>query len=86
MFKLFKQNEGVFPFLTGTLPDERAMAAAYLRVFTSEDGQKVLQHLQQTACRGQNGMNANDAQLRYQAGQRGMVAFIERMILKARQG
>lgn len=86
MFKFFKQNEGVFPFLTGTLPDERGMAAAYLRVFTSEDGQKVLQHLQQTACRGQNGMNASDAQLRYHAGQRGMVAFIERMILKARQG
>ncbi len=59
---------------------------AFTRLFCSEDGQKVLAHLQTITFQRALGPGSPDEHLRYMEGQRAMVATILRLIDRGRQG
>lgn len=62
----------------------REIEKTFARLFATEDGQKVLSHLQViTFCRAL-GPTVADEQLRYVEGQRAMVATILRLIDRGR--
>ena len=58
---------------------------AFARLFATEDGQKVLAHLQVLTFQRALGPGVADEQLRYIEGQRSMVATILRMIDRGRK-
>ena len=66
--------------------ETRDIERAFARLFTSEDGQKVLSHLQVITFQRALGAGSTDQQLRYLEGQRAMVATILRLIDRGRNG
>ena len=62
----------------------REIEKAFARLFASEDGQKVLSHLQAITFQRALGPSVADEQLRYLEGQRAMVATILRLIDRGR--
>ncbi len=72
-----------------SLPDPakfemREIERAFARLFTSEDGRKVLSHLQAITFQRALGATAPDEQMRYAEGQRSLVASILRLIDRGR--
>lgn len=63
----------------------RDIEILYARLFSSEDGQKVLTHLQLGNLQRSIGTNASDAQLRYAEGKRAVVSDIVRRVSRGRQ-
>lgn len=62
----------------------RETEKAFARLFATEDGQKVLSHLQVITFQRALGPGVADDQLRYLEGQRAMVATILRLIDRGR--
>lgn len=56
----------------------------FARVFLSEDGKKILSHLQSLTMERTLGADASDASLRYIEGQRSMLSMIFRLIDQGR--
>ena len=67
-----------------TVLDNRDTERAFARLFTSEDGQRVLGHLQAMTFQRALGPDTSDQQLRYLEGQRALVASILRLFDKGR--
>lgn len=63
----------------------REIEKAFARLFASDDGQKVLAHLQVVTFQRALGPGVADEQLRYMEGQRAMVATILRLIDRGRR-
>lgn len=63
----------------------REVEKSFARLFATEDGQKVLAHLQVVTFQRALGPEAADEQLRYLEGQRAMVATILRLIDRGRR-
>jgi len=63
----------------------RDVEKSFARLFASEDGQKVLAHLQVITFHRALGPSVGDEQLRYMEGQRAMVATILRLIDRGRK-
>ena len=64
--------------------EAREIERLFARLFSSEDGQKVLSHLQAITFQRALGPGSADAQLRYVEGQRSLVATILRLIDRGR--
>lgn len=64
--------------------EQKEMDRCFTRLFSSEDGKKVLAFLQVMTFHRAAGVNTTDDQLRYMEGQRSMVATILRMIDRGR--
>ena len=64
--------------------DQKSIENAFVRVFSTDDGQLVLSHLQSITFQRALGPDAPDAQLRYMEGQRAMIATIMRLIRSGR--
>ena len=62
----------------------REIEKAFTRLFLTEDGQKVLAHLQTMTFQRALGPNVADQELRYLEGQRSMIATILRLIDRGR--
>lgn len=63
----------------------REVEKAFARLFATQDGQKVLAHLQVMTFQRALGPASPDEQLRYMEGQRSMVATILRLIDRGRK-
>lgn len=63
----------------------REIEKAFARLFASNDGQKVLAHLQVITFQRALGPGVGDDQLRYLEGQRAMIATILRLIDRGRK-
>ncbi|MCB1556838.1 MAG: hypothetical protein KDJ15_05945 [Alphaproteobacteria bacterium] len=81
--KLFRKSS--LKLLPSPKTDRRAMEIAYARLFSGEDGKKVLAHLQAMTFLRAFPAEADDSQLRYVEGQRALVATIMRMIEAGRR-
>ncbi len=66
--------------------DQRAVERACARLFSTEDGKIVLNHLQALAFMRVYGPDATDVQIRYAEGQRALVGQLLRLITAGRQG
>jgi hypothetical protein len=66
--------------------EARDIERLYARLFSSEDGRRVLAHLQAVTFGRALGPASPDAQLRHMEGQRAMVATILRLVDRGRQG
>ncbi len=66
--------------------EQRDIEKSFARLFTSDDGQKVLAHLQVMTFQRAYGPDSNESQLRYAEGQRALVAAILRLIDRGRNG
>ena len=92
MLNLFKPNSGggtadlVYDAMEAVKADQQDIERAFARLFLTEDGLKVLSHLQVMSFHRAHGPSAPDEQLRYAEGQRAMVASILRLIDKGRNG
>ncbi len=64
--------------------DQSDIEKAFARVFSTEDGQCVLSHLQSITFQRALGPEASDTQLRYLEGQRAMIATIMKLIRSGR--
>ncbi len=94
MFDLFKKPELpheavtqsglVYQGVDVSKLEAREIERIFARLFLSEDGQKVLGHLQAITFQRALGPGAADEQLRYLEGQRAMVATILRLIDRGR--
>lgn len=60
--------------------DRRETEKAYARLFSTEDGRRVLGHMQAMTFLRAYGPDAADAQLRHAEGQRALMASVMRMI------
>jgi hypothetical protein len=74
-----------------SLPDPRRyemreIERAFARLFSTEDGQKVLSHLQVITFHRALGAATPDEQIRYTEGQRSLVAIMLRLIDRGRNG
>jgi len=63
----------------------REVEKAFSRLFSSDDGQKVLAYLQVVTFQRALGPGSSDEQLRYMEGQRAMVGTILRLIDRGRK-
>ena len=63
----------------------REIEKAFARLFASDDGQKVLSHLQVITFHRALGPGVADEHLRYTEGQRSMIATILRLIDRGRK-
>lgn len=63
----------------------RSVERAFARLFSTEDGQKVLAYLQVLTFQRALGPVTPDEQLRYQEGQRALMATILRLIDRGRK-
>jgi hypothetical protein len=66
--------------------EARETERLYARLFSTDDGRRVLSHLQAITFGRALGPASSDSQLRYVEGQRAMVATILRLIDRGRQG
>ncbi len=64
----------------------RDIERTYARLFSSDDGKRVLAHLQVMTFHRALGASSPDEQLRYIEGQRSLVATILRLIDRGRNG
>ena len=78
------KSDFVLPDINGI--ERRDIEKSYARVFSSDDGKKVLAHLQSISFMRAYGAEASDAQIRYAEGQRALVATIMRMVNNGRSG
>ncbi len=96
MFNYFKKDAPCLPMSTVekglvhkpydmSKAERRDVERAFTRLFTSDDGQKVLSYLQVITFQIALGPDSADEQLRYMEGQRAMVATILRLIDRGRQ-
>lgn len=60
--------------------EQKEIERSFARLFSTEEGKKVLAWLQVMTFQRTSGSNTTDEQLRYMEGQRGLVASILRMI------
>lgn len=89
--KIEEANDGMQEFsnipifqLSNHQTEQRDVERAFARLFSSDDGRRVLSHLQaMTFCRAL-GPSAPDEQLRYAEGQRALMANILRLIDRGR--
>lgn len=96
MFNLFEKKNEVLPISNAEKglvhkpyePDKaelREVEKAFARLFLSDDGQKVLSHLQVITFNRALGPTSPEEQLRYLEGQRSLVATILRLIDRGRK-
>jgi hypothetical protein len=78
------ENRPVYAAPTPGRMDMQDIERTYARLFASDDGQKVLAHLQVMTFHRAMGPSCPDEQLRYMEGQRAMVASILRLIDRGR--
>ncbi len=64
--------------------EQRDIEKSFARLFATDDGQKVLSHLQVMTFQRALGPTTTDEQLRYTEGQRSLVATILRLIDRGR--
>ena len=93
--KLFKREENlptsmsqrdlVYSAAQSAKLEQREIARSFSRLFSSQDGQRVLAHLQVMTFHRVLGPGSEDVQLRYLEGQRALVATILRLIDKGRE-
>lgn len=83
---LSRSEEGLVytPSETGRI-ELRDIEKSFARLFSTDDGKKVLAYLQVMTFHRALGPNNSDAQLRYAEGQRAMVASILRLIDRGRK-
>lgn len=87
MLNLFKQRSDgdyVYDALQAVKFDQRDMERTFARVFSSDDGRKVLAHLQVMGFHRTLSPVSSDEQLRHAEGQRAMVANILRLVDRGR--
>lgn len=87
MLSLFKQtNNGdlIYDALKTVKYDQRDIERTFARLFSTEDGRKVLGHLQVMSFHRTLSPASSDEQLRHAEGQRAMVASILRLIDRGR--
>ncbi len=65
--------------------EQREIERSFARVFSSEEGKKVLAWLQVMTFQRVSGATTTEEQLRYMEGQRSLVANILRMIDRGKQ-
>ena len=65
--------------------EQKEIERSFARVFSSEEGKKVLAWLQVMTFQRVSGASTTDEQLRYMEGQRSLVANILRMIDRGKQ-
>lgn len=65
--------------------EQRDIERSFARCFGTEDGQKVLSHLQVLTFQRAYGPDSSDEKLRYTEGQRALVGMILRLIDRGRQ-
>lgn len=66
--------------------EQKDIERLFARLFSTEDGEKVLAYLHHTTFQRAFGSNAAEEQLRFSEGQRALVATILRLIDRGRQG
>lgn len=66
--------------------DEKEIALAFARTFSSVEGAKVLAHLNRITRERHLGPTSSDAELRYLEGQRALVAQIMSLVLRGKRG
>ena len=71
---------------TNPPPDPAELARAFARTFGHADGRLVLAHLRRLTRERTLGPDAPDATLRHLEGQRQLVAQIEALIARGREG
>lgn len=64
----------------------REIEKSFARVFSSEDGKRVLAHLQAVTFQRALGAESSEQSLRYAEGQRALMAMVLRMIDRGRGG
>ncbi len=87
LFKPFVPVPDVPPFMLPELKrlDQRTVERACARLFATDDGRIVLNHLQAAAFMRVYGPDATADQIRYAEGQRALVGQILRLIAAGRQ-
>ena len=75
MFKKLKISTELKALFLNGVPRRK-----YARLFMSDDGKKVLAHMQAQCYERSLGMEASDQALRFQEGQRSFVSMIFRMV------
>lgn len=83
---MFKTKESQ-PFYIAPLPEKmemREIEKSFARLFSTEDGQRVLGHLQGITFQRALGALSADEELRYTEGQRALMAKILRLIDRGR--
>jgi hypothetical protein len=66
--------------------DQRSVERAFARLFSTDDGKFVLNHLQGMVFLRTHGPDASDALIRYAEGQRALVGQMLKLIQAGRQG
>lgn len=64
--------------------EQREIERSFTRLFSSDEGKKVLAYMQVMTFQRAGGANTTDEQLRYMEGQRSLMAAILRMIDRGR--
>jgi hypothetical protein len=75
-----QNNRPVFELPDTGAEEKRGIERSYARLFSTEDGQRVLAHLQGMTFLRAYGPDAEDNHIRYAEGQRALVASILRLI------
>lgn len=83
--KIFPARTAAFEIPPPSRAEARDIERAFARLFATEDGKTVLSHLSTITFMRAAGMDAPDALLRYQEGQRALLASILRLIDRGRQ-
>ena len=83
--KSSSNNRPVFEMPELPRSEKQQVEKIYARLFSTEDGQQVLAHLQSIAFLRAYGAESSDAQIRYAEGQRALVATIMRLVNAGRQ-
>lgn len=94
MLKLFKRNnpsglsavEAGQVYMPAKHIEMREIERCFARVFSSDDGQKIIGYLQSVTFQRALGMEATDSHLRHIEGQRALVAKMLRLIDRGRHG
>ncbi len=86
MFQKKPAFEGVVDLPFPPRPLARDIEKSFARLFATDDGKAVLSHLSAVTFMRVAGMDSSDAVLRYQEGQRALLAMILRMIDRGRGG
>jgi hypothetical protein len=66
--------------------EQKEIERLFTRLFSSEDGRRVLAYLQVMTFQRVQGASTSDEHLRYMEGQRSLVATILRLIDRGRRG
>ena len=88
---MFKSSKKISKFLKTILfkgkqmPRQDDIHKVFARLFLSEDGKRVLAHLQNLTFERSLGAEASDAALRYSEGQRALLVLIFRLVDQGRK-